>query len=71
MVPAEVLVHSLIGAACLYRVDAGSAPLEVPVLMALVSTEPVSRGSSSAGDDGSSQGVLVAMSFELVAHSTA
>ena len=39
--------------------------------MALVSTAAVSRENSSSGDDDSSQGVLVAMAFEPVAHSDA
>ena len=71
LVPAEVLLRSLMYAACWCRVDAGSAPLEVPFLMALVSTAAVSRGNSSSGDDGSSQEVLTAMAFEPVAHSGA
>ena len=68
LVPAEVLLRYLMCAACWCRVDAGSAPLEVPFLMALVPTAAVSRGNSSPGDDGSSQGVLTAMACEPVAH---
>ena len=71
VVPAEVLLCSLMCAACWCRVDAGAAPLEVPFLIALVSTAAVSRGNSSSGDDGSSQGVLRAIAFEPVAHSGA
>ena len=71
LVPAEVLLRSLICAACWCRVDAGSAPLEVPFLIALVSTAAVTRGNSSSGDDGASQGVLTAMAFKPVAHSGA
>ena len=71
LVPAEVLLRSLMCAACCCRVDAGSAPLEVPFLMALVSTAAVSRGNSSPGDDASSQRVLTAMAFEPVTHSGA
>ena len=69
LVPAEVLVRSLMYAACCCRVEAGSAPLEVPFLMALLSTAACSRGNSSSVDDGSSQGVLTAMAFKPVAHS--
>ena len=71
LVPAEVYLRSLMCAACWCRVDAGSAPLEVPFLIPLVSTALVSRGNSSSGDDGASQGVLPAMVFEPVAHSGA
>ena len=67
--PAEVLLRSLMCAACSCRVDAGSAQLEVPFLIALVSTAAVARGNSSSEDDGSLQGVLTAMAFEPVAHS--
>ena len=71
LVPAEVLLCCLMCAACWCRVDAGSAPLAVPFLIALVSTAAVARRNSSPGDDGSSQGVLTAMAFEPVAHSGA
>ena len=71
LVPAEVVLLSLICAACSCRVDAGAASLEVPFQMAVVSTAAVSRRNSSAGDDGSSEGVLMAMAFEPVAHSDA
>ena len=39
--------------------------------MALVSTAAVSMGNSSSGDEGSFQGVLVAIGFEPIAHSDA
>ena len=68
LVPAEVLLRSLMCAACWCRVDAGSARLEVPFFIALVSTAAVSRGNSSSADDGSSEGVLTAMAFAPVAH---
>ena len=68
LVPAEVLLRSLMCAACSCRAGAGSAPLEVPFLIALVSTAAVSTGNSSSGDEGSFQGVLTAMAFALVAH---
>ena len=68
LVPAEVPLRSLMCAACWCRVHAGSAPLQVPFLMALVSTAAVSRGNSSSGGDGSSQGVLTAIAFEPVAN---
>ena len=71
LVPAEVLLHCVMCAACCCRVDAGSAPLEVPFLIALVSTAAVSSGNSSSGDDGSSHAVLTAMAFEPLAHSAA
>ena len=71
LVPAEILLGSVICAACWCRVDAGSVPLQVTFLMALVSTVAVSRGNSSSGDDGSSQEVLTAMAFDPVAHSGA
>ena len=71
LVPAEVLLLSSMCAACRCRVDAGSAPLEVSFLIALVSTAAVSVGNSCYGDDGSSQGVLVAMAFEQVVYSDA
>ena len=71
LVPAEVLLLCLMCAACWCSLHAGSAPLEVPFLIALVSTAAVSRGNSSSGDDGSSQGVLTAMAFEPVVHSGA
>ena len=51
--PAEVLLLSLICAACCCRVDAGSALLEVRFHMALVSTAAVSSANSPSGDDGS------------------
>ena len=69
--PAEVLLRSLMCSACWCRVDASSAPLEVPFLIALVSTAAVARRDSSSGDDGASQWVLTAMAFEPVAHSGA
>ena len=42
-----------------------------PLLMSLFLTAAVSRGNCSSGDDGSSQGVLVAMGFEQVTYSDA
>ena len=71
LVPADVLLCSLMCAACWCRVDVSSAPLEVSFLIALVSTAAVARGNSSSGDDDASQGVLMALVFEPVAHSGA
>ena len=71
LVPAEVLVRTLMCAACSCSIDAGPATMEVPFLIALVSTAAVARWNSPSGDNGASQGVLTAMAFELVAHSGA
>ena len=71
LVPAEVLHLCSMCSACRCRMDAGSAPLKVAFLMPLVTTVAVSRWNSAPVDDGSSQEVLVAMLFKLVAHSDA
>ena len=70
-VPAEVLLRCFMWTACSYRADAGSAPLEVPCLIALVSTAAVSRGNSASVDEGLSQAVLMVMAFEQLTYSDA
>ena len=70
LVPAEDPLPSFMCTACWSRVNADSVPLEVPCLVALVSTAMVSTGTSGFVDGGLPVGVVMVMAFGQLAHSS-